>query len=124
MITKGDTFECIKDVVMNKDREDIAYHKGKLYKSEHDDYITNENGNTCHLWGSVHLDIDPWLKYFKRVPADYVPMTEADILKKGIVWFFRDNDMTDGKSAKELIQDIVEGYGEEDYYADIRGELK
>ena len=55
MINKGDKFICIESVFMS-DPNDLAlpqlpaYKKGEIYTSDKDNCITDESGNTCHIW--------------------------------------------------------------------------
>lgn len=48
-IKNGTYHKCIKDVYMDYDGF-LAYKKGKTYKSENDDCITDEGGKSYHLW--------------------------------------------------------------------------
>jgi hypothetical protein len=48
-IKKGDSFVCIKKVIMNKSK-DVTYKKGFSYTSQIDGCITNENANKSHGW--------------------------------------------------------------------------
>ena len=61
VIQKGDVFECIKDVVM-EDNDEIAYEKGKQYRSDQDDCITNESGDINHYWNNVDYTKDHFRK--------------------------------------------------------------
>lgn len=47
MKTLGKRFRCIQDVIFGID---TIYKKGKIYKSEVEGCITNEEGNPCHEW--------------------------------------------------------------------------
>jgi len=47
MKTLGKRFRCIQDVIFGVT---TIYKKGKIYKSEVEGCITNEEGNTCHEW--------------------------------------------------------------------------
>ena len=47
MKTLGKRFRCIQDVIFGVD---VIYKKGKIYKSEVEGCITNEEGNPCHEW--------------------------------------------------------------------------
>ena len=67
MIKKGDRFVCIKDVVENGD----IYLKGKTYKSDRDECITDESGYIDRCWGLT----DTLNEYF-------VPASGIDIVKK------------------------------------------
>lgn len=48
-IKEGDKLLCIKDVVMTKSGKTM-YYAGKVYQSEDDDCITNEEGMRTHAW--------------------------------------------------------------------------
>ena len=48
-IKKGNSFVCIKNVVMNK-AKNITYEKGYLYLSEADECITNKDLDVKHNW--------------------------------------------------------------------------
>ena len=48
-INIGEQFFCIKTVKMKYDKE-IVYVKGKIYKSEKRNCITNENKKIEHYW--------------------------------------------------------------------------
>lgn len=61
VIREGDYFECIKDVIMEADGE-IAYIKGKQYRSDQDDCITNESGDINHFWNKVDYAEDHFVK--------------------------------------------------------------
>lgn len=49
-INKGDSFVCIKDVLMNGNPDDIAYQAGLIYTSEREGCITNDGDNSDHSW--------------------------------------------------------------------------
>ena len=49
-IKKGNSFVCIKKVVMNKDLKNVSYKKGFIYYSEIDGCITNDKSNAKHQW--------------------------------------------------------------------------
>lgn len=51
MIKKGDAFVCINTVIMNEKPNDIAYDKGRIYYSEEDGCITDNNHIVEHEWG-------------------------------------------------------------------------
>ena len=55
----GNYYRCIKDVVMEPSGS-IAYIKGKIYKCENLDALTDELGNTNHYW----CDVKEFDKYF------------------------------------------------------------
>jgi len=48
-IEKGKRYLCLEDVVM-EDSDTVAYYKDKIYRSEVDDCITNEQGDKEHWW--------------------------------------------------------------------------
>ena len=52
IIKKGDKFKCIRDVIMNDDPEEIAYTSDKIYISEVDECITDNQGLVYHHWNS------------------------------------------------------------------------
>ena len=52
IIKKGDKFKCIKDVIMDNDPNDIAYTKDKIYISESDKCITDNQGYVSHCWNN------------------------------------------------------------------------
>lgn len=51
-IKKGMLFMCIKRVEMNGDPNHVAYWEGRVYRSELDDYITDDGGDKYHCWSS------------------------------------------------------------------------
>ena len=52
IIKKGDKFKCIKDVIMDNDPNDIAYTEGKIYISESNKCITDNQGYVSHCWNN------------------------------------------------------------------------
>lgn len=48
MIKKGDKFRCIKTLIYAN--SDLWYQKGKIYTSEMDGCITDEDGDIDHEW--------------------------------------------------------------------------
>lgn len=52
MIIKGDSYMCVKTVYTDGYPKDIAYKKGKVYVSDVNGSLKDENGNT-HYWYSV-----------------------------------------------------------------------
>ena len=63
-IRKGDMFECIEDVVM--DDGEVSYIKGKVYASEANGCITDEQHTENHYWNGDGVNIC-WCNYFKRI---------------------------------------------------------
>lgn len=63
-IKKGDRFICLEDYVMDDDR--VAYTKGKIYKSELDDRITDDDFDVQH---EMQGQID-FFEYFKLLTSD------------------------------------------------------
>lgn len=63
-IRKGDMFECIEDVVM--DDGEVSYIKGKVYASEANGCITDEQHCKNHHW-DCEAEYDCWYNCFKRV---------------------------------------------------------
>ena len=61
--TIGLRFLCIQDVIFGVD---IIYKKGKIYKSEVEGCITNEEGNPCHEWIEGPDDED-WKAVFEVI---------------------------------------------------------
>ena len=50
---------------MNGDPNEVAYWEGRVYRSEFDDCITDDEGDTCHCWGSKAST------YFVNVDDEY-----------------------------------------------------
>ena len=48
MIKKGDKFRCIKTLIYA--HSDLWYQKGKIYISDQDGCITDEDGDIYHEW--------------------------------------------------------------------------
>ena len=48
MIKKGDKFRCIKTLIYAN--SDLWYQKGKIYTSDMDGCITDEDGDIDHEW--------------------------------------------------------------------------
>ena len=65
-IKKGMLFICIKRVEMDGDPDDVDYWEGRVYRSEFDDCITDDGGDTYHCWGSEQPS-----KYFVNVDDIY-----------------------------------------------------
>lgn len=63
IIKKGDKFECIKDVIMDNNPKDIAYTSGKIYISELDGYITDDQNKVDHYWSNEESE-----QYFIKLP--------------------------------------------------------
>lgn len=61
MIKKGEKYICTDNVYMDGNPEDIAYKKGKIYVSDVNCSLKDENGDT-HYWDSV----EELNKYFKK----------------------------------------------------------
>ena len=62
MIKKGDKFKCIKSVCINNNPNEVAYDKDKIYISEEDGCITDNDKNINHKWH------DDWiLEFFIRI---------------------------------------------------------
>jgi hypothetical protein len=53
-VKKGDTFVCIKKVVMDGDCNFLVYRKGFIYNSEEDGCITNDEKERFHQWKSYN----------------------------------------------------------------------
>ena len=52
MIKKGESYTCIKTVCMDGNPKDIAYKKGKIYVSDVDGSLKDEDGTT-HYWNNI-----------------------------------------------------------------------
>ena len=63
-IKKGYRFICLEDYIMDDDR--IAYTKGKVYKSELDNRITDDDFDIQH---EMQGQID-FFEYFKLLSSD------------------------------------------------------
>lgn len=63
-IRKGDVFECTQNVVM--DDGEVSYIKGKVYASEVNGCITDEQHTENHYWNGDGVNIC-WCNYFKRI---------------------------------------------------------
>jgi len=48
MIKKGDKFRCIKTLIYAD--SDLWYQKGRIYQSDMDGCITDEDGTIDHIW--------------------------------------------------------------------------
>lgn len=77
-IKKGDYVLCIKTVIMDTGNE--AFTEGKIYKSEYDGYLTNNQGNTEHGVYSWEGDTDED-KYFFQNHFKLISDTQAMSLK-------------------------------------------
>lgn len=62
--TIGFRFLCIREVVFGLD--DVKYKKGKIYKSEIDGCITNEDGEKNHEWIEYPEDTE-WKNVFRII---------------------------------------------------------
>lgn len=51
MIKKGEAFVCINTIIMDENPNDVAYDKGRIYHSEEDGCITDNNHFVKHEWG-------------------------------------------------------------------------
>ena len=61
MITKGESYICVKTVCMDGNPKDIAYKKGKIYVSDVSNSLKDENGDT-HYWNNIK----EFNTYFKK----------------------------------------------------------
>ncbi len=59
-IKVGDVFVCIKKV--HRKNEKCFYFKGKMYQSEINNCITDEEKNKSHTWTKKKLKKKYWLK--------------------------------------------------------------
>lgn len=60
-IKKGERYLCRSTVVM--DSGEIAYIKGKVYLSERDGFITDEQGDSKHSWPDAEMESVYFEKY-------------------------------------------------------------
>ena len=65
-IKKGDKFLCLEDYIMDDDR--VAYTQGKVYKSELDNRITDNDLDIMHEMQGQ----DDFFEYFKLLHSDTV----------------------------------------------------
>jgi hypothetical protein len=65
-IKKGDKFLCLEDYIMDDDR--VAYTQGKVYKSELDNRITDNDFDIMHEMQGQ----DDFFEYFKLLHSDTV----------------------------------------------------
>ena len=65
-IKKGDKFLCLEDYIMDDDR--VAYTQGKVYKSELDNRITDNDFDIMHEMQGQ----DDFFEYFKLLTSDTV----------------------------------------------------
>ena len=63
IIKKRNKFECIKDVIMDNNPKDIAYTSGKIYISELDECITDDQNKVNHYWSNEESE-----QYFIKLP--------------------------------------------------------
>ena len=61
MIKKGDKFRCFKTLIYAE--HCLWYQKGKVYVSEQDECITDEEGSSNHVWSS-NGETGKMLEYF------------------------------------------------------------
>lgn len=63
LISFGDRFLCIQDVIMDDEYGELCYKEGSVYTSEKDGCITNLQGDVNHGWDGVEY----FNEYFKRL---------------------------------------------------------
>ena len=56
MIKKGEAFVCINTAIMDENPFDIAYDKGRIYYSEEDGCITDNQKFVRHKWSDSFRD--------------------------------------------------------------------
>ena len=83
METVGRKFLCISDVIFGNDIV-VFYKKGKIYKSEIQGCITNEEGNKEHLWIEDDYDIY-WKSFFKIIGNKRKDKRKDGITEKCVV---------------------------------------
>jgi hypothetical protein len=106
MIKKGDKFRCIKDVYMNGGKFDGShvYKKDKVYISEGDRRITDENGEVDHYWHDYddgRPDND-FLEHFVKLDGTE-PKTEIEQVCDGLKDLLTYKNQKYGSSALEPI---------------------
>ena len=93
-IKKGDTFKCIKDVVMSDGS--IVYKKDHIYKSEQDECITDGKNNKVHYWFNDMCDgyfilIKAGMKEYDTIAEVY--KKASDEVKKQLKEKFSDEEL-------------------------------
>ena len=73
-ILVGDKFLCTKTVIMDPS-EEVAYKKGKIYYSDYDDCITDEQGDMHHRW--IILS-DEFIECFEKVVENKKDTSETN----------------------------------------------
>lgn len=91
VIKKGMKFRCIKDVIAGTGER--YYTNGKLYTSEMDDCITDDDGTINHWWGGDY--INSFFEEIKEEPIKYdlkktvVHCTTREELDEVVKWNLR-----------------------------------
>lgn len=67
-IVKGDLFRCIKTIRWNKK---LLYSKGKIYRSDEDGCITDEEGATLHIWVDYERTMEYFIPYISNKRKGY-----------------------------------------------------
>lgn len=97
-IKRGDTFRCIKDVI--SEDGSTRYKKGKIYISDIDGRITNEEGDTWESWLTYRPEFPLYFEVCKNPglePNELIEIKEGDKFKcikdynEGGIEFFKDN---------------------------------
>ena len=97
-IKRGDTFRCIKDVI--SEDGSTRYKKGKIYISDIDGRITNEEGDTWESWLTYRPEFPLYFEVCKNPglePNELIDIKEGDKFKcikdynEGGIEFFKDN---------------------------------
>jgi hypothetical protein len=101
MIKKGDKFRCIKDVYMSGGTFDGShvYKKDKVYISEENRRITDENGEINHYW---HDDAIDFPEHFVKLDGNQ-PKTEIEVVCDGLKELLTYKNQKYGSSALEPI---------------------
>lgn len=71
MIIKDESYICIKTVYMDGNPKDIAYKKGKIYVSDVNGSLKDENGDT-HYWDNVKELSEYFREYAIPIKEDRV----------------------------------------------------
>ena len=83
MIKKGDKFRCIKTLIFAS--SNLWYQKGKIYTSEMDGCITDEEGDIDHGWTGRRAEVEIkeyFIPYISNKRGGYGRKKGKTILKR------------------------------------------
>ena len=125
MIIKGDSYMCIKTVYMDGNPKDIAYKKGKIYVSDVNGSLKDENGNT-HYWDSVKELNKYFSEYMIPIKEDRVNHPSHYTWLKDkcgieVIDITRHLDFDKGNAVKYILRS---GYKEEQGYTAKQKEIE